>query len=200
MQKFSKLISLVFHPLFLSFFGLLIVSYRVDYVIVNAKLLNFVSLFSFVFMVAVPAILIFIGLKLRVFESIYFEKKEDRYVPLLIIGISYYLTYYTLNSWRIPGIIQLYLLGSILTVVVAMLVSIVWKISLHTLAIGSLVGILIGVSARLHVDLLFEISTLIILAGIIAGVRLHLQAHTKAQVYIGFMIGFIGMSSLFLLI
>ncbi len=151
-------------------------------------------------MVVLPSLLLLIGYKFKIFPSIYLEKKEERYLPLLITGISYYLAYNLFSSWSIPGIIELYILGAILTIVVSMLISIVWKISLHSLAIGSVSGMLMGVSYRFQINITLELIALLFLSGLIIGARLYLNAHTKLEAYAGFALGFIGMSLLFILI
>ncbi len=200
MKNLSLVVSYLFHPILVAFFGLLIILFRLNFVMINGKMLEAICVISFVLMVILPSLLIYIGYKFKIFPSIYLEKKEERYLPLLITGISYYLAYNLFSSWSVPGIIQLYILGSILTIIVSLLISIVWKISLHSLSIGSVSGMLIGISSRTQINISFEILAILFLSGIIIGSRLYLNAHTKAEVYIGFASGFIGMGLLFILI
>ncbi len=198
MRNLFKTISLVFHPLIVAYIGFLILSFRLSYFMYPTKMMLIIALFAFLLMVIFPALLLFIGYKLKVFSSLHFEQKEERYIPLLITGIIYYLAYYLLSSLKIPGILQLYLLGSILTVIVSMLITIVWKISLHMLAIGSVCGMVLGLSSRLSINFISEIIVLIIISGLVASSRLYLNAHNKSQVYIGFLLGFFGMATLFI--
>lgn len=200
MKNFSNIISVFFHPIFVAFWGLLIVCYRIDYVLVNPRILNLVALLALSVMVLLPLFIIFLGLRLKVFSSLNFEKKEERYLPLLITGMAFYLTYYIINIWRIPGVIPLYVLGTVLTIIFAMLISLVWKISLHTLAIGSVIGMILGIASRLQVNLLPEVIVLLAVSGLVSMARLYLKAHTKAEVYIGFISGFVGMTLLFMMI
>jgi membrane-associated phospholipid phosphatase len=200
MRHLFKTISLVFHPLIVAYIGFIILSFRLSYFMYPTKMMMIIALFAFLLMVIFPALLLFVGYKLKVFGSLHFEQKEERYVPLLITGIIYYLAYYLLSSLKIPGILQLYLLGSILTVIVSMLITIVWKISLHMLAIGSVCGMVLGLSSRLSINFIPEIIALIIISGLIASSRLYLNAHNKSQVYVGFLLGFFGMATLFILL
>jgi membrane-associated phospholipid phosphatase len=200
MRNLFKTISLVFHPLIVAYIGFIILSFRLSYFMYPTKMMMIIALFAFLLMVIFPALLLFVGYKLKVFGSLHFEQKEERYVPLLITGIIYYLAYYLLSSLKIPGILQLYLLGSILTVIVSMLITIVWKISLHMLAIGSVCGMVLGLSSRLSINFIPEIIALIIISGLIASSRLYLNAHNKSQVYVGFLLGFFGMATLFILL
>lgn len=200
MKKFSFAVSYLFHPILIAFYGLLIIIFRLNFVMLNDKFLEAISVISFFLMVVLPFFLIFIGYKFKIFPSIYLEKKEERYIPLLITGISYYLAYNFFSSWNLPAIILLYILGAILTIVVSTLISLLWKISLHSLSIGSLSGMLLGISTRLQINITIEFLIIILLSGLIIGSRLYLNAHTKSEVYVGYACGFIGMYLLFVLI
>lgn len=164
------------------------------------KMMSIITGFSFLLMVVFPILILFIGYKLKVFSSLHFELKEERYVPLLITGIIYYFAYYLLSTIKIPGILQLYLLGAILTIIISMLISIVWKISLHMLSLGAVLGMILGLSSRLSINFLPEIIILFIISGLVGSSRLYLKAHNKAQVYVGFTLGLVGMCLLFILV
>ncbi|MDD2411431.1 MAG: hypothetical protein RBS19_05090 [Bacteroidales bacterium] len=200
MKNIFKLSSILFHPLLVAFLGFAILSLRVSYFLYPLKMMSMIAGFSFLLMVAFPILILFTGYKLKIFNSLHFEEKEERYVPLLITGIVYYFAYYLLSTIKIPGILQLYLLGAILTIIISMLISIVWKISLHMLSLGAVLGMVIGLSSRLSINFLPEILILFLISGLVGSSRLYLKAHNKAQVYVGFSLGLVGMSMLFILL
>ncbi|MFT6755205.1 MAG: membrane-associated phospholipid phosphatase, partial [Urechidicola sp.] len=64
-----------------------------------------------------------------------------------------------------------------------------FKISLHMLGIGGLLGFFIFVSYHYKLNLILLISFLFIIAGFIAISRIKLKAHTLKEVYLGFVVG-----------
>ena len=80
--------------------------------------------------------------------------------------------------------------GAIIILFIASIVSKFWKISLHMLGIGGVVGVLF--SLNILFGGLFKFAILsILVAGILAMARLAEKAHSESQIYIGFLIGFL---------
>ena len=80
------------------------------------------------------------------------------------------------------------LLGAIIIMILAALISKYWKVSLHMLGIGGLFGILISL------NILFggmeEIMVLtLLLAGVLGISRINEKAHSYMQIYAGFIVG-----------
>jgi membrane-associated phospholipid phosphatase len=80
-------------------------------------------------------------------------------------------------------------LMSALVVLVAAIISIKWKISLHMTAQGALAGMLLAIAFRHNANLLLFISMVFFGGGLVGWARLYLRAHTPAQVYIGYCTG-----------
>jgi hypothetical protein len=82
--------------------------------------------------------------------------------------------------------------AGLLTAAIACLVLIFFKFktSLHMLGMGSYLMFLIALSIHFEVNIIIAISLFTLLTGIVATARLYLNAHTRAEVLIGFLIGF----------
>jgi hypothetical protein len=74
-----------------------------------------------------------------------------------------------------------------------MLVSFKWKISAHLIGIGGLFGALFFYAVYFIADFIYILMLVSLLSGAVAYARLQLKAHRPAQVYAGFLTGFIGM-------
>ena len=118
------------------------------------------------------------------------EKSNDRILPLLFSSIFYYLGYLILQRLPVFPIYNLFLIASILVQIALMAVSLKWKISAHSAAIGGLIGGVCALSFRLQENPVMTLSLLILIAGIVATSRLILLKHTTSQVYAGFLLGF----------
>lgn len=124
-------------------------------------------------------------------SSMFIENQRERNWPLLLTAGIYAAGYYwVLHSRAVPAFIQLFLLGAIMTMLLAALINIKWKISLHMIGIGGFCGgftILYFFSQEgnpLYLALAF------VFAGVLGTARLLLSAHTALQILGGFLLGF----------
>ena len=199
--KLAKIISYLFQPLLIPTFTLLILfslnSYLSLMIPAQARkiLLWIVFLTTFVF----PLIFILILYKRGLIKSVNMGEKEERIFPLLITGIFYFLAYYVVRQTNLDVIYQRLFLGSTLLIGLALAVSFYWKISMHMIGVGGLLGALIGINLIGYVDLTFFILLSTFVSGLVGFARLKLKAHTPSQVYVGFLAGFLLMLGLFLI-
>ena len=80
------------------------------------------------------------------------------------------------------------MIGAISTIGVALVITSRWKISIHTLGIGGVIGAIIGISQRFQ----FDHSILLIalfFCWTIGYARLKTNSHDYRQVYSGFILG-----------
>lgn len=81
--------------------------------------------------------------------------------------------------------------GATVALLVTMLVTLRWKISAHATGMGGLIGGTMIVMRLYQLLPSYELMLLIVLAGMLGSARLYLKAHTPAQVYVGFLNGFV---------
>jgi membrane-associated phospholipid phosphatase len=119
------------------------------------------------------------------------EKSTDRILPMLLSSVFYYLGYLVLARVQVYPIYNLFLIAAILVQISLIVVSLKWKISAHSAAIGGLIGGVSALSFRLQENPVLILSVLILVAGLVATSRLILLKHTNSQVYAGFTLGFL---------
>jgi len=137
-----------------------------------------------------PAISILI-LSLNPKFNLNMEKNTDRVLSLIISAVSYYLGYQLLKRLPVFPVYNILLIGAVLVQLALLPISMRWKISMHTAAIGGLIGGILGLSFRIQENPVQLLSLLILAAGLVATSRLILQKHTESQVYAGFLTGFL---------
>jgi hypothetical protein len=209
MRHFSKSISILFHPLFMSAYFLLFL-YMLNPVFIDIND-SIASLFLIQLMAATivfPMIAIFMMKGLGFIDSVEMSDHKERVGPLLTTSIFYIWMYLNFKrSSYVPDYITYFLLGSTVALFLSFFITLFYKISLHAMAIsGLIVGLylvktkyffyemilpLLGRTWVIHADIL--IIFLILLAGLIGSCRLYLDAHNKQQIYLGYMVGFISM-------
>ncbi|MBE9480240.1 MAG: hypothetical protein IMY69_00935 [Bacteroidetes bacterium] len=128
------------------------------------------------------------------------KTKEERTLPYLMTIIFYYLASYLLKQLQISPIFYYFILGATFLIIITLIINFFWKISIHMIGIGGMLGTLIGLSFLWMIDIPFLIILLILCSGITGFARLKLNAHNPVQVYTGFVIGTSFMLLLFLVI
>ncbi len=117
------------------------------------------------------------------------ETRQERKIPYLVTAIFYFIEFYFLIKTDIPKIIIWMMAGASLLVLSVLLINLFWKISAHMAGIGGLIGMMIGISFRLQIDLHLILVLLFLIAGLVGFARLKLSAHSSAEVYAGFLLG-----------
>ena len=194
MQKLiAKIISVILHPLFMAGYGILILFFIsgtfLSYLAGPVK--NIVLIIIAVNTIILPLSVVPLYISQKIIKSIHMETARERIIPLVMNSIFFYLGFYLLNKLQVPELIKMYVFASFSVVVVTLLVSLKWKISIHMMGIGGLTGAIISISWHLGVDMKAVWMGLILCGGLIGFARLELNKHTPAQVYSGFFIGLV---------
>jgi hypothetical protein len=150
----------------------------------------------------IPMISVLLMVALNMVSSIMMEEKSERIGPLLLVMVLYFWVYYNLsNSNDVPTIFSTFLLGVVIALALAFVINVLDKISLHTVGMGGLVGMLMitmglfgangivvgGYTVGLGVLLIIGV----VIAGLVGTARLALGAHDKVQIYAGYLVGFL---------
>lgn len=150
----------------------------------------------------IPMISILLMVALNMVSSVMMAEKSERIGPLLLVMVLYFWVYYNLSqSNDVPTIFSTFLLGVVIALAIAFVINVMDKISLHTVGMGGLVGMLMitmglfgangiafgGVTVGLGLLLLGGV----LLAGIVGSARLALGAHDSVQIYAGYIVGFV---------
>lgn len=189
----AKVISIILHPLFMPAYGILILFYIsgtfLTYLPGLVKRIVFIIIIVNTIILPLSVVPFFISQK--IIKSIHMETTRERIIPLTMNSIFFYLGFYLLNKLQVPDLIKMYVFASFSVVVVTLLISLKWKISIHMIGIGGLTGAIISISWHLGVDMKAIWMGLMLFGGLIGFARLELNKHTPAQVYSGFFTGLI---------
>ena len=201
-QRFAKIVSMLFHPLLIPTYAMLIlVNTKTHFTLVLPENFRYLTvLFVFLTSFVLPLLIMLILLKLGKIKSLEMVTRQERVLPLFIVAIFFYITYYLLKQGPHFVIFNIFMLGATLLVILSLLINYITKISIHMVALGGLFGTFIGFDLALRLDLRALLSVIVLVAGITGFSRLRLKAHTNGQIYGGFLLGTIFMFALFLFI
>jgi len=196
----ARILSIVFHPLLIPTIGfsLLFVS-GFYFTILPFSIKRFILLVVFGSTCVLPALSILL-LSLNQKFDIKMDKNTDRIMPLMLSSIFYFTGYLILKKLPIFQIFSLFLIASVLVQIALLIITLRWKISAHLAAIGGLFGGFLGLSLRLQENPVSILIFLVLISGALGTSRLILGKHSRAQIYAGFLLGFLIMNSVFLYI
>ena len=189
-MRFSKILSFVFHPVLMPTYAILLLLYfsKVFSQFMPIEQKTHLINLTLIFTLLLPLLGVFLLKKLKIVSSIYMENQKERKWPLLIAISSYYLLFRMFEFLYIHPIIIKLVLGAMLILFLAVIISNFWKISLHMLGIGGVFGAFLAFQ-YLFGGKLFLIILLLLCSGLVAYARLNENAHTLKQVYLGFLVG-----------
>ena len=189
-MKLTQLISILLHPMFMPILALnltLLVLPSLSFTL-SQNLLLIYGILIFSTMV-LPLISIFWLMQKGKVSSLEMSNHKERSLPLFKTVIWMSFGYYLLqNLLFYTPILKAELLGAILIILLAAIISKFWKISLHLLGIGGVVGVFIALQI-MHGDFLYLLLLFILLSGLLGVARIKQKAHNYAQVYAGFLVG-----------
>ncbi len=199
-KRIAQVISVIFHPLLMpTYMMLLLVRFNFQYpFVLPENYLNLMTLLAFLTSFAFPLLIILLMLKLKMINSLEMETKRERALPLLVATGFFYLTYHFFKQAPYFSLFNIFMIGATLVTSITLLVTYLYKISLHMTGMGGVSGALIGISLTTDQYYLFPIFVLILIAGLTGFARLKLKTHTEAEIYSGFALGALVMLGLFL--
>ena len=191
MTKLANIISGILHPIFMPLYGLVLIFLFNPYISLQVQYVTQIQvlLLMFSWTVITPIFIMILLKKVKVIKNFYLENHQERKWPFIGTIVCYYLCLESINWASMHLIFDLLIIGAIIILLIAHLVTLKWKISAHMIGIGGLTGVMIGLSQRFSIDHFWIILFLILTSGLIGFARLKIKAHTYQQVYAGFILG-----------
>jgi membrane-associated phospholipid phosphatase len=188
-MKFSKYISYFFHPINFSIIGpLLYFLFVPKYIFKPQEYTILVTIFIGTYLF--PLFLTYLLKRHGMINSYHMNTVEERKFPtLLFISLSFFIGHWLYKSNVVDLLSLLYFGFGVCLVITYILLQFKRKISLHTAAIGGLIGFLIYFSYYYKINLIILFTVLFLLSGIIATARLKLKTHNISEVVTGYILG-----------
>jgi len=191
--RIARIVSILLHPLMMPTYGMLLLFSQVQAYFVYTvppEVRKFVVLVTLLNTFLLPSLFLLYLIKRKKVTDIEVSKKEERWLPLLFTTVLYTGTYYVFKSIGISPVILLLLAGAILSVITAFFINLFWKISMHMVGIGGLIGVFYGMAFQFNLSFEWMLVSLVLAAGVIGYSRVHLEQHTSNQTLAGLALGF----------
>ncbi|SEF85114.1 phosphatase PAP2 family protein [Parabacteroides chinchillae] len=191
MRLFANITSILFHPLLMVTYGI-ILALTYTYLAIYPLPVKLTILGgTFVSTAIIPGVFIWLMVKNGAAVDLELSDRKERIVPYLIFITSIMVCTFFLYKMMMPFWILALLIGVCVSLVIALSINFFWKISAHAIGVGGLLGGIMGV-ARIHmINPFWAFIAILLIAGLVGTSRIFLQRHTPMQVYAGFCLGFI---------
>ncbi len=189
MRVFLRIVSYLFHPLFIPVAGTL------AYFMITPKyspleLQSGNVLPIFILTVIIPIIAYLILTNIGVVSSVFIPNIKERRYPLYINIVLLFMVVYKVipNNYTIE--LYYYFVGLMGASVASLLLLFFnFKSSLHVTGMASISMFLVCLSIHFEKNITLALSLFILATGLVATSRLYLKAHSRPEVLIGLLIG-----------
>lgn len=196
MTLLARIISFIFHPLLLAtyLFGLFAFVFPLAFDPIKEEGTGRFIFLLFCVTFVLPVLMISLLKTLGFLHSFHMYEREQRIVPFLLITVFYTAVTYVFYDRAEVSLSDNFLKFLIIInclVVVSTMVTFFYKVSVHSLGIWGLVGILLPLNNLSDTGVLFYPTLVaVVLAGIIMSARLQLSVHSLREVMVGAVLGF----------
>ncbi|MCW5911508.1 MAG: phosphatase PAP2 family protein [Cyclobacteriaceae bacterium] len=199
MRVAANLVSVIFHPLLLTtYLVLLLGTFFPALLMIAPQHLRVMTAFIFGFTFLLPVVNLVMFRVFGTISSFTLENRAERIVPFIAIALIYLVTAFLFFfKLRFSHNFNHLLLIVALLVIAAVALNFFLKVSVHALAAWGAIGILLPLNKAVEQpDLLWPTAGAILATGFVMAARLYLNAHTPREILVGsvagFAIGFFG--------
>lgn len=196
----SKFTAVVFHPLFFPTYGALyLVSTNPHVFFGNGyKVPLLWTMVIFILTCLFPLIWMGMMKGLGLVTDLHLRNKKERIIPFIATATFYLWTYRMFKPGAGNLLFQSQLLSSMMlgasfSIFIGFFFNIFMKISLHSMAMGCFLGLLMSTMGYSEYDLRLLFVVAILVAGFVGSSRLYLNEHESREIYFGYLAGFFGL-------
>jgi hypothetical protein len=193
-DNLAKSVSIIFHPLFMPLYGMLIIFSAptlFGYLPFDVKRLLF--LIVLINNVLLPFMLLPFFRHRNIISSWTIEERRERILPLVLTTILYASTSYIIYRFPVPPFLKAFFLSTLILSAVLTVINFWWKVSIHSAGAGALIALVLILSHRMYTPLLPYLIVAVLVAGLVMSSRLKLNSHDYMQVWISLLTGISGM-------
>jgi hypothetical protein len=185
--------SYVFHPLFVPFYAICFLvflhpSYFSGFTLYEKYKLLFTTILNTVFF---PAFAVLLMKGLGFIKSVFLRTQQDRIGPYLSSMIFYFWTAWVFfkTDMQLALILPSFMTGVFLTTVAGLLSNIYFKISMHAMGMGGLLGLFLIIMLYNTMLMTWPLCIAILITGLVCTSRLIVSSHTPKEIYRGLFMG-----------
>ncbi len=191
-KAFAQFFSYIFHPLFIPLYVVWFI------VFIHPSYLSGFSQWQkmqVVFIVALnavffPLITVLLLKGVGFIQSVFLHTQKDRIIPYIASSIFFFWTFNVFRQQsHYPLILTSFFFGVLVTASAALLANIYFKISMHAMGVGGMLGLFLVIMVYNTMLMTWPLCLAILIAGIVCTARLLISNHTAKEIYWGLFLG-----------
>ncbi len=190
----AHVFSYLFHPLFIPlyityFLAFIHPDYFAGYAVQQKTWLLIRVAYTMIFF---PALTVLLLKGLGFIDSIFLKSQKDRIIPYIASGIFYFWAYLVFrNQPSIPLILTGFTLAVFLSSSAALMANIYFKISMHAIGLGGVIGLFIIILLNNSMLMTLPLSIAFLITGLVCTSRMIVSDHSPKEIYLGLFLGII---------
>jgi hypothetical protein len=186
----AKLLSLIFHPLFIPLYGLLIIYSSptlFSFISFEVKRIAFVVVAAnnVILPLSVASILYSRG-AIKSFDA---RDRSERVLLLSFAVMMYTVTAVLFMKIPVPNLFKTYFISVAVVTLAMLLITVFYRLSLHSSAIGGLLSLIVFMILLFDIRSAWQLIIVLVLGGAVMSSRLYLKDHSPAEVWAGLLTG-----------
>jgi hypothetical protein len=202
MKRVAEILSVVFHPLFIPLYGLLIIySSQTLLSFIPSQVKRMILILVTTNNVLLPMALAAVLWAKGAIISFSARGRNERVLLLTFALIMYGLTAFVLLRMQVPNLFKAYFISIAVVTLVTLFITPFYRISLHATGFGGLLMLIVFMIVLYHISMVWQIIAVFLTCGAVMSARIYLKDHAPSEVWTGFLAGaaVMGLSLLLLL-
>ena len=193
LRGFAQFFSFVFHPLFIpTYVVAFLLNFHPSYFSgFNNSAKTMLLLTTALNTAFFPAFSIFIMKGLGFIQSVFLPTQQERIGPYMAGMIFYFWAARVFFKFepQLSPVLPAFMTGVFLTTVAALILNIFFKISMHAIGCGGLLGVFLIIMNSNSMLMTWPLSLALLITGIVCTSRFMVSNHTPKEIYIGLLVG-----------
>ena len=188
----SRIISVCFHPLFIPLYVVFFIAYIHPTAFTGFSMMQKrqVMLIIALNVVAFPLLTVLLLKAVGFISSLYMNTSRDRIIPYIACGIFFFWAFTVFRQQSgYPDLLTSFLFGIFLASSAGLIANIYFKISMHAIGMGGLVGFMLIIFRSGSMLMTWPLALAILLTGFVCTSRLIISDHTQKDIYTGLVVG-----------
>ncbi len=191
---FSGFFSYIFHPVFIPLYITAFLLYIhpsafSGFSMAGKKQTMLIVAFNIVFF---PLVSVLLLKAVGFIDSLYLRTQKDRIIPYIASGIFFFWAYLVFHKQsQYPLLLTAYILGIFLASSAALIANIYFKISMHAIGMGSVLGFFLVLIRSNSMLMTWPFCIALLVTGFVCTARLLVRSHDQKDIYGGLLVGII---------
>ena len=188
----AHVVSILFHPLFVPVYVVYFIIFVHPHYFSGFSTPDKAQVILIVLLNAVffPLLSVLLLKGVGFIQSVFLHTQKDRIIPYMACSIFFFWTYHVFREQnQYPIVLTAFFFGILLSASAALMANIYYKISMHAIGMGGLIGIGLVIMKSNTMLMTWPLCIALLIAGLVCTSRLIVSNHTNREIYMGLVFG-----------